>query len=73
MRQTLAEFPFDTDFRQHFRHVGKHWVFICRECGTLTRGVAGKRVYAAHEVALCGSECLTRRVGRITCPDYVGE
>lgn len=60
------DFPFNVDFRQHFRYVRKHWVFFCRECGQLTQAVSGKRGYAAHEVAICGSECLNARVGRIT-------
>lgn len=66
------EFPFNSDFRQHFRFVGKHWVFICRECGHLTQGCT-RRGYAAHEVALCSNECLSARMRRITIPSYAGE
>jgi len=58
-------FKWNHDYRQHFVRSGRHWVFLCRECGHLTQAHTG-RGYAAHEFALCSSECLSARVGRIT-------
>jgi hypothetical protein len=64
-RGVWREFPWNADFMPHFRNVRGKWVFLCRQCGMLTQARTS-RGYAAHEVALCSSECLSGRVGRIT-------